>query len=168
MEDALPKAAAEPLYRRDSAFDESQVGGWKLRLASFLATLYPVTAFVVEDVAAETRKDQRRWNGSFSPLEVGKRWFYAELEKIAPVILIPGHETKRMRDALGLPKARKKSAENFLAHCVDLWVLAASAFGGTIPDNTQIVRVAPLRFRRRSLHLRQPAKGGCGGDTVGL
>lgn len=134
--------------------------GWKLRLARFLAGLYPISVFVVEDVRAATRKGQRRWNSSFSPLEVGKAWFYAELSGIAPVVRVPGRETKRLREERGLPKSRDKSGENFWAHCVDSWVLAASAVGGSVPDDTRIVRVAPLRLRRRSLHLRQPAKGG--------
>lgn len=134
--------------------------GWKLRLAAFLAGLYPISVFVVEDVRARTREGNRRWNASFSPLEIGKKWFYSELSELAPVIAVPGHETKRLREALGLLKVKNKSAETFWAHCVDSWVLAASATSGTVPDNTRVIRVVPLRFRRRSLHLRQPAKGG--------
>ncbi len=144
---------------------------WKLRLARLLATFYPITVFVVEDVAAETGKGKRRWNRSFSPLEVGKQWFHTELERVAPVVLVPGYETKRLRDARGLTKLARKSEETFRAHCVDSWVLAASAVGGSVPDDTRIIRVAPLRFRRRSLHLRQPAKGGVRrrhGGTVSL
>jgi len=132
---------------------------WKLRLARFLSSLYPISLFVVEDVRAETRKEQKRWNTSFSPLQVGKEWFYAELAKLAPVTLVPGHETARMREELGLAKSRKDE-ESFWSHCVDSWVLAASAVGGAAPEDTRVVRIAPLRWRRRSLHLRQPAKGG--------
>src|ERR1700682_3517068 len=58
---------------------------WKLRLAPFLDQIFPVSAFVVEDVAAVTKKGKRRWNRSFAALEVGKRWFYEELGKLAPV-----------------------------------------------------------------------------------
>lgn len=145
--------------------------GWKLRLARLLASLYPVSVFVVEDVKAETRKNRRRWNVRFSPLEVGKAWFYAQLGRIAPVRTLPGYETKRLRDALGLRKASRKSEETFWAHCVDSWTLAASAVGGAVPDDTRIVRMAPLRLRRRSLHLREPGKGGARrrhGGTVSL
>jgi hypothetical protein len=144
---------------------------WKLRLATFLATLYPIARFIVEDVAASTRKRARRWNVHFSPLEVGKRWFYTELDRIAPVTVVPGYDTKRLRDTRGLPKTARKAAETFWAHCVDAWVLAASAVGGTAPDDTRILRIAPLRFRRRSLHLRKPGKGGTRrrhGGTVSL
>ncbi len=57
---------------------------WKLRLASFLCKLFPVSVFVVEDIKARTR-GKKRWDQSFSPLEVGKQWFYAELGQLAPV-----------------------------------------------------------------------------------
>lgn len=145
--------------------------GWKVRLASFLADLYPISVFAVEDVSAATRKGQRRWNTCFSPLEVGKQWFYAELEKIAPVIRVPGDETKKAREALGLSKTGKKSAETFWAHCVDAWTLASMAVGGTAPENTRILRIAPLCASARSLHLRQPGRGGARrrhGGTVSL
>jgi len=134
--------------------------GWKLRIARLLTQLYPISIFVVEDVRAKTRKGKRKWNTSFSPLEVGKAWFYSELSRLAPVTLVRGHETARMREELGLWKSSRKDEETFWSHCVDSWVLAARAAGGSVPDNTQIVRMAPLRFRRRSLHLRQPGKGG--------
>src|SRR5260370_31287147 len=49
---------------------------WKLRLAILLCQLFPVSVFVVEDIKASTRPNKGRWNRSFSPLEVGKAWFY--------------------------------------------------------------------------------------------
>jgi len=134
--------------------------GWKLRLVRFLACLYPISVCAVEDVKASTRQGRRWWNTRFSPLEVGKAWFYGELSRLARVTVLPGYDTKRLRDVRSLPKTARKAAETFWAHCVDAWVLAASAVGGSVPDNTRIIRVAPLRFRRRSLHLREPAQGG--------
>src|SRR5215470_9863709 len=102
---------------------------WKLRLAVWLCQLFPVSVFVVEDIKATTR-GKKRWDQSFSPLEVGKRWFYAELGKLAPVQTKRGYETKALRAQLGLKKTRKKLAEVWEAHCVDAWVLAYSAVGG--------------------------------------
>ena len=133
---------------------------WKLRLATWLTKLYPISRFVVEDIKAETR-GQRRWDRSFSPLEVGKRWFYAELGRIAPVETKQGWETKALRDSLGLKKTKAKMAEVFAAHCVDSWVLANWWTGGhTKPDTTRLLCVTPLRFHRRQLHRLQPAPGG--------
>lgn len=134
--------------------------GWKLRLASWLSKLYPIEQFVVEDIKART-KGQRQWDRLFSPLEIGKKWFYEELGKVAPVRTKQGYETKEMRDALGLKKTGSKMAEVFSAHCVDSWVLANSWTGGhTKPDNTRLLCVTPLRFHRRQLSMLQPAKSG--------
>jgi hypothetical protein len=133
---------------------------WKLRLSKWLSRLYPISVFVVEDVKAKT-KGRREWDSNFSPLEVGKAWFYNELSKLAVVKTASGWQTKQMRDALGAKKISHKSSEIFEAHCVDSWVLARAAVGGSgIPDNTRLLCITPLRFHRRQLHAFQPAKGG--------
>lgn len=145
--------------------------GWKLRIAAFLIRLYPITTFVVEDVKAKTQEGARRWNAHFGPLQIGKQWFYNELCKFAPVVLRNGWETKQLRERYGLKKISQKSAETFNAHAVDAWVLAADAVGASHPTTQWLVRLAPLRFRRRSLHLQNPAKGGVRrrhGGTVSL
>ncbi len=135
--------------------------GWKLRLCTWLARYYPISAFVVEDIAATTKPDKRRWNTSFSPLEVGKQWFYAELRKLALVETRQGYETKALRDELGLKKSKQKLSDKFEAHCVDSWVLANGWVGGhSAPDNTALLYLVPLRFHRRQLHRLQPATGG--------
>lgn len=134
---------------------------WKLRLANFLCQIFPVGVFVVEDIAAMTKQGKRHWNRSFSPLEVGKHWFYAEIRKLAPLQLMQGYETKAVRDQLGFHKTRKKLAEVWEAHCVDAWCLAYSAVGGsTTPDNRQLVCLAPLNWHHGQLHRFQPEKGG--------
>src|SRR6266852_5722118 len=133
---------------------------WKLRLARFLCQLFPVSVFVVEYIKARTQ-GKRRWDQSFSPLEVGKQWFNVELGKLAPVQTIPGYETKALRDQLGLKKTSKKLAQVWEAHCIDAWVLAESAVGGkTSPDNRRLVCMAPLNWHHRQLHRFEPGKGG--------
>jgi RRXRR protein len=134
---------------------------WKLRLARFFRQVFPVSAFVVEDLAAMTKKGKRRWNQSFSPLEVGKHWFYEEIRKLAPLHIMQGYETKALREQLGLKKSSKKLAEVWEAHCIDAWVLAYSVVrGNCTPDNRRLVCVAPLAWHRRQLHRFQPEKGG--------
>ncbi|HEY6286955.1 MAG TPA: RRXRR domain-containing protein [Ktedonobacteraceae bacterium] len=134
---------------------------WKLRLASWLCQLFPVSVFAVEDVKAPTHQGKRRWNRDFSPLQVGKYWFYEELGKLAPVRSMQGFQTKELRVELGLKKTSNKMAEVWQAHCVDAWVLAHAAIGGCkTPDNTRLVCIAPLIWHRRQLHKLQPAKGG--------
>ncbi|MCQ3932812.1 MAG: hypothetical protein DPW16_20375 [Chloroflexi bacterium] len=134
--------------------------GWKLRLCRWLARYYPIQVFVVEDIKAISKQGQRRWNSSFSPLEAGKQWFYAELGEIAEVRTVQGYQTKQLRDALGLKKSKKKLSDKFEAHCVDSWALANSYVGGSAVDNPNMLYIMPLRFHRRQLHALQYSKGG--------
>lgn len=134
---------------------------WKLRLCRWLARSYPITAFVVEDIAAITKPGKRRWNTNFSPLEVGKHWFCQQLGQLAEVRTRPGYETKAAREALGLKKSKQKLSDRFEAHCIDSWVLANWEVGGhTAVDNNAILYIVPLRFHRRQLHRFQPETGG--------
>jgi hypothetical protein len=133
---------------------------WKLRICNWLRKMYPITHFVVEDIKARTT-GKRRWDESFSPLQIGKNWFYEELGKIAPVTTKQGYETAEMRKDLGLKKSKSKMSDKFEAHCVDSWVLANFMVGGhTAPDNVRMLLIAPLRFHRRQLHSLCPTKGG--------
>ncbi len=133
---------------------------WKLRLVNWLRKVYPITDFVVEDIKART-KGQRWWDRSFSPLEVGKQYFYTELSKLGQVKTLQGYETKEQRNALGLRKSSQKLSNNFDAHCVDSWVLANWWIGGhQKPDNTRMLLITPLQFHRRQLHVLQPGKRG--------
>ena len=134
---------------------------WKLRISLWLQRMYPITIFVVEDIVAITKPGKHKWNKSFSPLEVGKKWFYLELSKLGRVETKQGYETKALRDTHGLKKSKKKMANIFSAHCVDSWVLANWFVGGHIkPDNTRMLAVTPLHFHRRQLHRLQPEAGG--------
>lgn len=132
----------------------------KLRLVNIWRKLFPISHYIVEDIVAITKPGQHRWNRSFSPLIVGKNWFYDELAKLGCLTVIPGYRTKQYRDVLGLRKS-KNDQNSFEAHCVDSWVLANSVVGGhLLPDNTSIRFFLPLRFRRRQLHKLQPSKDG--------
>ena len=134
---------------------------WTLRVCQTLSFLYPITIFVVEDIGARTKKGQTKWNTSFSPLEIGKKWFYEELRKTTIVETRKGYETKEIRDKLGLKKSKNKLESNFNAHCVDSWSLAWSVIGGaTVPDNKKLMLITPIRLHRRQLHVLQPGKGG--------
>ena len=134
---------------------------WKLRILQWLSKLYPITHVCVEDIKAQTKQYQKKWNQSFSPLEVGKEWFYSEIRKRWKLLTLQGWETKEIRDRLALKKSSKKLAETFEAHCVDSWCLAYHTLGGSdIPDNRDIFCIAPLPIRRRELHRQNPQKGG--------
>jgi hypothetical protein len=146
---------------------------WKLRIVEQLAKILPITDIVVEDIKART-KGKRKWDSRFSPLEVGKTWFYAELKRFGTVHLVLGYETKRLRDVAGLKKSKAKMSEVFEAHCVDSWVLANWLVGGHLqPENRRMRCVSPIRLHRRQLHMRgslvaHPVHGLCYvGGTMG-
>jgi hypothetical protein len=61
---------------------------WKLRILTWLRKLFPILYVIVEDIKAKTI-GKRAWDKSFSPLEVGKKWFYGQ---IPGVILKQGYE----------------------------------------------------------------------------
>jgi hypothetical protein len=133
---------------------------WKVRLVTWFSKLYPVSRFVVEDIKAHCFGG-RRWNKSFSPLQVGKKWFYKELRKMAPVDTLQGYETFKIRNDAGLEKTKAKMSNVFEAHCVDSWVLANYYVGGHIkPDNKEMLLITPLQFSRRQLHVQNFVKGG--------
>ena len=134
---------------------------WKLRILDWLSRIYRITHICVEDIKARSIERSKKWNQSFSPLEVGKQWFYTEIEKRWQLLTLQGWETKELRDRLGLKKSSKKLAETFEAHCVDSWCLAYHAFGGEgVVDNTDIFCLSPIPIRRRELHRQTPQKGG--------
>ena len=144
---------------------------WKLRILDWLSKMFPITDVCVEDIKARTIERAKKWNTSFSPLEVGKQWFYTEIEKRWQLRTLQGWQTKAIRERLGLKKASNKLAETFNTHCVDSWCLAYHSVGGeTIPDNTDIFSIAPIPIRRRELHRQNPQKGGnrprYGGTTM--
>lgn len=133
----------------------------KLRIIKFLMQLYPISHIAVEDIKAKTWKGARRYNLSFSPLEVGKQYFYAECRNLAILEVFNGFEdTYQTRQSLGLKKSKNKLSKDFSAHCVDAWVLAYLTIGGdSVPDNRNVLEFIPLRFHRRQLHRLEHAKG---------
>ena len=134
---------------------------WKLRILDWLSRIYRITHICVEDIKARSIERSKKWNQSFSPLEVGKQWFYTEIEKRWQLLTLQGWETKEIRDRLGLKKSSKKLAETFDAHCIDSWCLAYHAVAGDgVVDNTDIFCLSPIPIRRRELHRQNPQKGG--------
>ena len=134
---------------------------WKLRILNWLDKMFPITHVCVEDIKARTIEKAKKWNTSFSPLEVGKHWFYSEIRKRWKLLTLQGWETQEIRDRLGLKKTSKKLAETFDAHCVDSWCLAYRTVGGdSVVDNTDIFCIAPIPIQRRNLHREQPSPGG--------
>ena len=132
----------------------------KLRVLNWLSTLYPITDVVVEDVKATTRKGSKKWNMSFSPLEVGKVWLYTEIKKFWNLYLVHGYETKEWRDMSKYKKSSNKLNDCWEAHNVDSHVLCEIGLGGCIKSFKKILRLEFLHLHRRQLHVLQFAKEG--------
>jgi hypothetical protein len=144
----------------------------KLRIVNILRKIYPISDYVIEDIKAVSKEGKRKWNKSFSPLEVGKFYFYDKIRKIGKLTLMQGYETAAIRTELGLIKTDKKLDDVFEAHNVDSWVLANSIFNiQKVPDNKEIYKFVPIIVHRRQLHMFQPSKNGIRkryGGTVSL
>jgi hypothetical protein len=133
----------------------------KLRIIAQLKKIMPISNAVVEDVKAVTKKACRGWNGNFSPIEVGKRYFYSKLKAIGlEVTAKSGNETKKFRDSLGLKKIGNKSKPVFESQCIDSWCLAAMVTGAKHPTTKILYYMVPLRWHRRQLHRLEAEKGG--------
>jgi len=134
---------------------------WKLRIINFLVSIFPITYFIVEDIKAKSKKNCKKWNMSFSPLEDGKNYFYTELRKQGNVELKMGYDTAELRNNLKLEKSYNKNSNKFEAHCIDSFVLANWFVGGHLtPDNKNILLIKPIELHRRQLHRLQPSKKG--------
>jgi len=133
----------------------------KLNLIRSLKQIFPISTCVIEDIKAITKPDKKKWNVSFSPLEVGKKWFYSQLESTGlNVVLKRGFETSELRKQHGLSKSKHKLDNTWNAHCVDSWVLSAYNAGKLPILDTTMLLIKPMQFHRRQLHAFQPAIGG--------
>ena len=135
---------------------------YKLSLLNWLRRMYPVTHVVVEDISATTKEGKKKWNKSFSPLQVGKNYFRDEVLKTGVEYSeYAGYETAEFRNAYGFKKNSNKSQKDFYTHCVDSWVLANEVVGGhTGVDNERVLFLNPVKRYRRQLHRQNPVKGG--------
>ena len=134
----------------------------KVRIMRHLCTIIPITDVVVEDVQAVTRKGKGgKWNGAFSPVQVGKEHCYTLLREMGLILhLREGWQTKVLRERYGLKKTKSKAKQTFESHAVDSWVLAAWLSQAERPTCTRLWYVVPARLHRRQLHRLQASKGG--------
>jgi RRXRR protein len=146
--------------------------GAKLRIVKQLLKILPLTHINVEDIKASTKEGKRDHNVSFSPLEIGKTWFYDELQKLGPVLSkTEGYQTKEHRDKRGFEKSKDKLSYIWEAHNVDSHALAEIALKKEVNPFRSLYRIDFLEYRRRELHMQNFAKGGLrqkNGSTVSL
>jgi hypothetical protein len=158
-----PKRFMNRLNRK-KRFPPSTRSRWeaKARLIAHLLSVLPLTAVVVEDVQAVTRPGKGgKWNGCFSPVQVGKDHLYQHLQAMGLALhLQEGWQTKQLREQYLLKKTKSKSHQSFASHAVDAWVLAASISGAEKPTCTRLWYVVPAVLHRRQIHRLQAEKGG--------
>jgi RRXRR protein len=128
----------------------------KLNIIKFLKKMYPISDICVEDIKAPIYKRGKRWNVIFSPMEIGKNWFYSEISKLGNLIKKRGYETFEKRNQLGFKKIKNKMSETFFAHNVDSWVLSSFITEKNFIDNITLFRIIPLQLHRRYLHRSEP------------
>ena len=134
----------------------------KARIVTQLKRVLPLTDVVVEDVQAVTRPGKnRKWNASFSPVQVGKDHLHRLLREMGLTVHTrEGWQTKALREQYGLKKTKSKSKQSFESHAIDAWALAACVSGAQTPTCKRLWYVVPVRLHRRQLHMLEAAKGG--------
>ena len=135
---------------------------WKLSIIKVLRDIFPINHIIVEDICAISKQGKKKWNTSFSPLEVGKTYFYNAIKSLPNITLhlYKGYDTYKLRNELGLKKSKNKLERSFEAHCVDSWVMSYYVVGGdNKPDNIQVMYISPITLYRRQLHVFNPTKG---------
>ena len=148
--------------RKQGGIPPSTLARWnaKLRIIVHLQKILPLTHINVEDVSAQTKKNCRKWNKHFSPVQTGKNWFYLQLERLHLVVAkTKGYATKEHRDLRGFKKIKDKKADKWEAHNVDSHSLCEMQFGVQLPIVRKIYKVQFFNFTRRQLHMQLPAKG---------
>lgn len=133
----------------------------KLRIIDWLSKIIPITDIIIEDIKAKSKKNQRKWNVSFSPLEIGKEWFYSQIEdKGYNLHAISGYNTKKQRDLRGFVKNNKKLEDSWNAHNIDSHCICEIFLNKIITPIYNILRISFLQFHRRQLHKLNPEKKG--------
>jgi hypothetical protein len=148
--------------RKSDRIPPSTKARWdaKLRIIKLLMRILPITAVNVENIAATTKEGKTKWNSSFSPLEVGKAWFYSEIKKLAvQLITTEGFDTAKHRATRGFDKSRDKLDYIWEAHNVDSHSLAEIALNTMVLPDKGLWKIQFHQQHRRQIQKQNPAKG---------
>ena len=146
----------------------------KLRMIQHLTSILPITKINIEDIAAKTKPGAKKWNQSFSPLEVGKMYFEKQIAVKYPHIELTktkGFNTKEHRDSRGFVKSKSKLEYKWECHNVDSHSLCEMVLKKNINPYYGMYKIEYLQYYRRQLHVQIPQKGGIRkqyGGTVSL
>lgn len=146
----------------------------KLRIIKVLTSIIPITKINVEDITAVTKKGKPKWNKSFSPLEVGKNYFYKTIKETYPKITLKtsqGYDTSDHREKRKFKKSKSKLDYTWEAHNVDSHSLCEMILNKSITPYYGLYKLEFLNYYRRQLHVQNPKKGNIRkpyGGTVSL
>lgn len=146
----------------------------KLQMIKFLTSIIPISIVNIENIQAKSLKGKKKWNISFSPLEVGKKYFDKEFNIRFPDIKLmktQGYDTFKYRNDRGFTKSKSKLDYTWEAHNVDSHVLAELALQASVKPYYGLYRIEFLEYHRRQLHVQNPVKGNIRktyGGTVSL
>ncbi|CAN5950756.1 unnamed protein product [Sphagnum jensenii] len=135
----------------------------KLRILSLLFRILPITHLRLEEISAETKKGKKKWNLSFSPLQVGKDYFEKSVALLYPNLIFSkssGKETHDHRAKRGFHKIKDKLSYSWEAHCVDSHSLCEMSLESDISPVRSLYKITFLQFHRRQLHVQNAAEGG--------
>lgn len=155
--------------RKIGSIPPSTKARWQahLRVVDVVKSIIPLTDVTIEDIAARTIKNARKWNKNFSPLEVGKQWFEEEINKRGlNFYTFKGYETKEHRDHRGFKKTSQKLKDVWEAHNVDSHCLAEMTWAFMEPFKG-FYRFDFMQFHRRQLQVTNFKKGGIRKDYGG-
>jgi hypothetical protein len=134
--------------------------GAHLRIVDFWKKVIPLTTVSIEDVKTTSKKNCKKWNKDFSPLEVGKKWFEEEVKnRKLDLYKFQGYETKAQRDYRGFKKTSEKLRDSWDAHNVDSHCICELTIGNIEPF-FGINKCELFQWHRRQLHVTNPKKDG--------
>ena len=135
----------------------------KYRIIKLLSSIIPINKMAIEDITAETKRGAKKWNKSFSPLEVGKQYFYKKMVnyfKSENFVTVKGFQTSEKRKELGLKKTNKKLDDRWDAHLVDTFCIQQIAFNHVFMPFKGFYKFERIELYKRQLHVANPIKGG--------
>ena len=133
----------------------------KINIIKYLQKILPITIINIEDIKAKTKKGQKEWNTSFSPLQSGKKLFYEEI-LILNIKLIKtlGFNTHLHRISRNFIKDKKNKLDyRWEVHNVDSHSLCEIAFKKNIIPFKSVYKIEFIKYFRRQLHVISPITG---------
>jgi hypothetical protein len=150
--------------KKEGRVPHSTASIWKrhLRLIYSLLKILPITKVIIEDIRIVTHNSKKKrlvdkkyvssWNANFSPLQVGKNFFYNFLEdRGIAVYKKKGWQTSNHRKKHGYKKIYNKLSTKWESQCVDSHSLCEMYYNRKIRPIRDLNFIQCIIFARREL-----------------